>query len=274
MAFGGSGGNLPGRGYGMLASAADREAAQATLKQAFEDERLTQDEFEDRVGRAVAARTQAELAELTRDIPGPAPAFVPVPAGPRRGRVLVPAIAAAVIVLALAVLLVAHVSSSGTAGHSSAAARPVRKAVPGPAGPAKCPVGTSQLAVTIANDLARDPVYVDQSSGLLSPAQASRLQAEIGRLDAGRIRIAAVTPATVRRGGGERALANAIASCAATGAGTTMLTTRDDTYVVTSYSDNNAATRAVGAALNTHASLGPGLTDAVRRVAEVDKRAG
>jgi Domain of unknown function (DUF1707) len=67
------GGNVPG-GSDLLASEADREATQAVLKQAFEDERLTQDEFEARVGKAVAARTQGELAALTRDIPRPAAA--------------------------------------------------------------------------------------------------------------------------------------------------------------------------------------------------------
>ena len=53
----------------MLASEADREATQALLKQAFEDQRLMLDEFESRIGRALAARTQGELAKLTRDIP-------------------------------------------------------------------------------------------------------------------------------------------------------------------------------------------------------------
>jgi hypothetical protein len=57
----------------MLASEADREATLAVLKQAFEDQRLMLDEFQSRVGRALAARTQGELAQLTRDIPtGPA----------------------------------------------------------------------------------------------------------------------------------------------------------------------------------------------------------
>src|SRR6185312_17290396 len=63
----------------MLASEADREATQAVLKQAFEDQRLMLDEFESRIGLALAARTQGELAKLTRDIPiGPT---VPVNGG-------------------------------------------------------------------------------------------------------------------------------------------------------------------------------------------------
>lgn len=264
---------MPGQPYGMLASAADREAAQAALKQAFEDERLTLEEFEARVGRAVGARTQGELAGLTRDLPAVAPAWAPAPASfRRRGRAWLPAAVIAVVVAAGAGLaIVAYAAGSGTA--RSAVPAPVRQgqANPGPGGPAGCPVGTSPAALAIADDLARDPVYVDPSSSLLTAGHAGQLRAEIGRVDAGRIRIAAVAPATVRRGGGERVLANAIASCPADAAGTTLLTTLNATYVVTSYADDTAATRAVGAALNTHASLAAGLLDAVRRIAVVDK---
>jgi hypothetical protein len=142
---------------------------------------------------------------------------------------------------------------------------------PGPPGPGDCPVGTSATALKIANALARDPVYVDPGSSLLTPAQVTQLRTEIGQVDADRIRIAAVEPATVTHGGGERALANAIASCQADAAGTTLLTTNESTYLVTSYNDDNAATSAVGAALNTHASLAAGLLDAVHRIATVDK---
>lgn len=266
------GGNPPQGNHGMLASAADREAAQAVLKQAFEDERLTQDEFEARVGQAVGARTQGELAALTADLPAPAPAWAPalMPPPRRRVRIWAPVAAIGVVVLAGAGLLVVHGSGSRSASSGVAAAQPVQ-ANPGPGGPAHCPVGTSSTAVTIANHLARDPVYAEPSSGLLTTAQAGQLRAEIGRADPGRIRVAVVTPATVRRGGGERALANAIASCPADAAGTLLLNTRTATYVVTSYTDNSAATQAVGAALNTHASLAKGLVDAIRRVAEVDK---
>jgi hypothetical protein len=132
-------------------------------------------------------------------------------------------------------------------------------------------VGTSATALPIANALAGDPVYVEPGSSLLTAGQVTRLQTEIGQLDAGRIRIAAVTRATVTRGGGQRALANAIAGCQADAAGTTVLTTNDSTYLVTSYADDGSAERAVGAALNTHASLAAGLLDAVNRIATVDK---
>jgi hypothetical protein len=262
MSYGG--GSVPGR-PDLLASEADREATQAVLKQAFEDERLTQEEFEARVGKAVAARTQGELTELTRDIPRP------VPAARRNNRIWL--LAAGAGVVAVAGIIAGVLSSSGTSpgqgtnAGTNAAANPN----PGSPGPGQCPVGTSATALTIANALARDPVYVDPGSSLLTPAQVTRLQTEIGQVDAGRIRIAAVTPATVTRGGGERALANAIAGCQADAAGTMVLTTLESTYLVTSYSADNAATSAVGAALNTHASLAAGLLDAVNRIATVDK---
>jgi hypothetical protein len=69
----------------MLASEADREATQAVLKQAFEDQRLTLDEFESRIGLALAARTQGELADLTRDIPTGRPGRL-LAGGPLRSR--------------------------------------------------------------------------------------------------------------------------------------------------------------------------------------------
>jgi hypothetical protein len=60
---------LPG-GYGnMRASTADRERVIDVLKAAFAEGRLTQDECEERVGQALSARTYAELAPLTADLP-------------------------------------------------------------------------------------------------------------------------------------------------------------------------------------------------------------
>ena len=57
-----------GRGH-LRASHADREQAIEMLKAAFVRERLAKDEFEARVGQAFAARTHAELAAVTADIP-------------------------------------------------------------------------------------------------------------------------------------------------------------------------------------------------------------
>jgi Domain of unknown function (DUF1707) len=61
-----------GRGR-MRASHADREQAIEVLKAAFVQDRLTKDELDARTGRALAARTCAELAAVSAGIP-PAPA--------------------------------------------------------------------------------------------------------------------------------------------------------------------------------------------------------
>jgi uncharacterized membrane protein len=58
----------------MRAATADRERAVDVLKAAFAEGRLTQEEYNDRMGRAYAARTYGELAALTADLPiGPLP---------------------------------------------------------------------------------------------------------------------------------------------------------------------------------------------------------
>ena len=57
-----------GRG-GMRTSRAEREQAIEVLKVAFVQDRLTKDEFDVRAGQALTARTFAELAALTADIP-------------------------------------------------------------------------------------------------------------------------------------------------------------------------------------------------------------
>src|SRR5215469_18650986 len=63
----------------MRASDADREAVLSDLSEHFQAGRLTADEFEDRTGRALAARTWGELRDLLRDLPsGPAGPRVPV----------------------------------------------------------------------------------------------------------------------------------------------------------------------------------------------------
>jgi len=54
---------------GLRASDADRERVIGTLKAAFVQGRLDQDEFSLRVGQALASRTYAELAVVTADLP-------------------------------------------------------------------------------------------------------------------------------------------------------------------------------------------------------------
>jgi|HubBroStandDraft_6_1064221.scaffolds.fasta_scaffold260872_2 hypothetical protein len=60
----------PAPDHGRLrASHADREQVVDLLKAAFVQGRLTQDELDGRIGQALAARTYAELAVLTADLP-------------------------------------------------------------------------------------------------------------------------------------------------------------------------------------------------------------
>jgi DUF1707 SHOCT-like domain len=98
------------------ASDADRDAVLSDLSEHFQAGRLTADEFEDRTGRALAARTWGELRNLLQDLPtSPAGPRVPVSAAtgapPQRplGRtVLVP-------IAALAGIGIVVAMSAGTA---------------------------------------------------------------------------------------------------------------------------------------------------------------
>ena len=72
---------------GLRASRADRERAIDLLKAAFVQGRLDRDEFDARIGQAVASRTYGELAAVTAGIPaeqtGALPRRPPVRAGRR-----------------------------------------------------------------------------------------------------------------------------------------------------------------------------------------------
>jgi DUF1707 SHOCT-like domain len=72
----------------LRAGRADREQVIEALKDAFVQGRLTRDELDVRAGQALIARTHAELAALTADIPGSPvaarPARPPAPAPVRR----------------------------------------------------------------------------------------------------------------------------------------------------------------------------------------------
>jgi hypothetical protein len=64
----------------MRAASADRERAVDVLKAGFTEGRLTQDEYNDRMGRAYSSRTYGELTALTADLPaGVMPAVWPTP---------------------------------------------------------------------------------------------------------------------------------------------------------------------------------------------------
>ena len=94
-------------GHGRLrASRADREQVIDTLKAAFVQERLNMDELDERVGQALAARTYAELAALTDDIPTGLAAARPPGPGPGLARLRESKTAKAAVYATLAVGLV------------------------------------------------------------------------------------------------------------------------------------------------------------------------
>jgi len=85
-------------------SDAERQAVADRLAQHFAEGRLDQAEFDDRVGRAMNAKTRADLSGLFADLPeAGAPA---VPAGPRR-RHRHPVLLMALIIVAI--IATAHV---------------------------------------------------------------------------------------------------------------------------------------------------------------------
>jgi hypothetical protein len=100
----------------MKASDADRDAVLSDLSEHFQAGRLTADEFDDRTGRALAARTWGELGGLLQDLPTtPAGPHVPVtevtgalPQRPLGRTVLVP-------IAVLAGIGIAVAMSAGTA---------------------------------------------------------------------------------------------------------------------------------------------------------------
>jgi uncharacterized protein DUF1707/uncharacterized protein DUF4190 len=72
----------PAMNPAMRAASADRERAVDVLKAGFAEGRLTQDEYNERMNRAYAARTYAELTALTADLPAgamPMPMAYPMP---------------------------------------------------------------------------------------------------------------------------------------------------------------------------------------------------
>src|SRR6516165_7793153 len=100
----------------LRAGHADREQVIEALKNAFVHGRLTKDELDTRAGQALAARTYADLAALTADIPpAPARAAPPRPATPARRRPLVRAAAGSggCLVIAFAAMQVHHLADPG-----------------------------------------------------------------------------------------------------------------------------------------------------------------
>jgi hypothetical protein len=105
--------DVAGRGR-LRASHADREQVIGTLKTAFVQGRLTEDEFGARVDQAYASRTYAELAEATTGIPAGL-ATTRAPRDPWRATKLAWRAAYAIILPALVTAIVLP----GGSGHPS-----------------------------------------------------------------------------------------------------------------------------------------------------------
>jgi hypothetical protein len=104
-----------------LAGTADRERTAGVLRAGFTEGRLTQDELDERMAQAYAARTYADLWALTADLPaGP----LPVPFGPQQA-VLAPDAgaatswqsAAALLVVALVIFTLAALVTAIVTAH-------------------------------------------------------------------------------------------------------------------------------------------------------------
>jgi hypothetical protein len=101
----------------MRASDADRDAVLSELSEHFQAGRLTAEEFDERAGQALAARTHGELRNLLRDLPAARP-------GPQAGAVTSSAVPlqrpswpALLPVAALAGIAIAVAVSVGVAHH-------------------------------------------------------------------------------------------------------------------------------------------------------------
>jgi len=115
---------------GWLASSADRERAVGVLRAGFTEGRLTQDELDDRIGRAYAARTYGDLWALTADLPAgalPYPnALAPGLSGPQASPAVPPGAepaaswhsAAALVITALVIFTLAALVTAIATTHA------------------------------------------------------------------------------------------------------------------------------------------------------------
>jgi len=103
----------------LRAGHADREQVIEALKTAFVDGRLTKNELAARAGRALAARTYADLAALTADIPAE-PAGVQPPTAE-------PAVAVALPAVAVPAVAVPDEPAGAVPGPARSPAPPIRR---------------------------------------------------------------------------------------------------------------------------------------------------
>jgi Domain of unknown function (DUF1707) len=114
-----------------LASSADRERAVGVLRAGFTEGRLTQDELDERVAQAYAARTYGQLWALTADLPA---GGLPYPQFPQPHGALIPAEApappshwkpaAALIITALVIFTLAALITAVITAHTQAVVYP------------------------------------------------------------------------------------------------------------------------------------------------------
>lgn len=88
----------------MRASDADRDAVLSELSEHFQAGRLTAEEFDERAGQALAARTHGELRNLLRDLPAAPPSAAP------QQRPWRPALLPVVVLAVIAIAVVTSVS--------------------------------------------------------------------------------------------------------------------------------------------------------------------
>jgi hypothetical protein len=124
----GAGDGAPGINPAWLAASADRERAVGVLRAGFTEGRLTQEELDDRVAQAYAARTYGQLWALTADLPAGA---LPYPQFSHGPGALVPQEAAAapshwkpaaaLIITALVIFTLAALITAIITAHTSQA---------------------------------------------------------------------------------------------------------------------------------------------------------
>lgn len=108
----------------------DRDRALAELSEHFQAGRLTSEEFDERSGRALQARTGAELAGLLADLPRSGPPAPPAGRGPRPparglGAPIAVVMAVGAVTAVLAVAAITAGLNGGLGGHGAAALVPI-----------------------------------------------------------------------------------------------------------------------------------------------------
>lgn len=146
-------------GLAVRASDAEREHTVALLQRSFADGRLTQAELEERAGAAYAARTRAQLSDLTADLP----AALKKP--PRSGMVLDPCLLCILLCVCppggpglLAAISRKHPATAGS-GPTTALHRPemTNRTIPGSSPETATQTGAARGARFAASFLRRVP---------------------------------------------------------------------------------------------------------------------